>query len=114
MAYKPGMAAVAHKVVAHAGLLCHGEGLCVEVAGLCPGQHHRSQGLANVGRQPAGAPCFLTNMVDIVHARHIGHIAGIVAVDIDHHRQPWLDERAVGSDRQRRVEASATHGKIIG
>ena len=46
-------------------------------------------------------------------SRHISHIAGEVTAHIHHHRHSRLNLGAIATNRERRVEPGATHGKIV-
>ena len=109
------MVAVPHEVFLHSGVGCHSGSKVVEVGGFCARTCGIGYGAADVGRELVGGFRFFRDgSAGYVAARHVGHVAGVVAVDVDHHGYSGPDDSAVGAHGQRRVQTFAAHGKVVG
>ena len=113
MAYESRFLTVPHEISFESGLACHGLGCRIQAACLharaCVGLHPVADLYRALMSLFGKFACALGHEC----ASHVGHISGIIAVDVNHHGVARAYDRAVAPYRQRRVEPLASHREVV-
>ena len=109
-----GFLTMSHKIVFDLPVTGYRQGFVVKLRRSDSRSRHRHDGPFDFERDGMCMTGFFGYLPQGVDPGKVGHITGEITIHIDHDRLTGMYGRTVAAYGQRIVEASASHGKIVG